>query len=364
VPQGYGPQQGYGAPHGHGPPQVFGPPQGYGLPQGYGAPQAWPMVPQAHRGPPEPEAQIRFPGPVGPHWPVHPEVLQGLPTRWVAPHSSAGGAQVMLSIESSVPHVLHEAAALYAQDKEAEAKKKRANTIALVCLILGILTVWLMGLGVVFLVIAAVAYFRGTKHAKLDLEDRRLEVVTGTLWTFATELKTNRAVKVIADFAGYEDQPLIHQHATGTGLFEQLRELFVWQHRWLLLRMTLDDGVAVLVEATTKVKRKTAQKRKYKKQKDAIVEQLTIRLTPPKGKAFPGQQQLPARALPGLAMKRAVIQPRHATFVYQTIAARRVRGRGGWAAYGLEALLDSGKVIGALIHSYKAAARVRKRTAG
>ncbi len=328
------------------------------LAQLHGYHQALQQAPAAR--PPEPEALIKAPAPVGPHWPIDPRILESLPTLpCLAVESKPPDAAVLLSIESNAAHVLQEAATLHAQDKEAERLRKRANTIALIFLIIGFLGLVIF-VGVVFLVIAGVAYWRGTRHGKLDLEDRRLEVVTGTLWTFAAELKPNRPVKMLADFTGYERQTPVRREKTGTGLFEQTRQLILWHHHWLLARMTLADGVAVMLDVTTRVKRKTLQKRKYEKKKDVVVEQLTIRLTPPKGKAFPGHQQLPAMQLPGLVLRRGLIQPRHATFVYQTAPAQRVCTRSGWAAYQLENQLDSRKVVAALIHSYKSAARVKR----
>lgn len=317
-------------------------------------------VQQAQARPPEPEALIVAPEPVGDHWPVDPQLLERLPPRASPTETEPSHAEALLSIQSNVPHVLHEAALLHEQDKEAERKKKRANTIAIVLLIVGIFTAVFI-IGFVLIVIALIAFWRASRHGKLDLEDRRLEVVTGTLWTFASELKSNRAVKVLADFSGYENQRPVTHETTGTGLFQQTQHRYVWHHHWLLMRMTLADGTHVSVDAITKVKRKTAQKRKYEKKKDTLVEQLTIRLKPPGGKAFPVQQQLGPAQLPALQLKRGRITPRHATFVFQTAATRRMRLRGGWMAYNLEWLLDSGKVVSAIIHSYKTAARMNKR---
>ena len=185
--------------------------------------------------------------------------------------------------------------------------------------------------------------------------------MSGPLWTFAAELKANRPVKAIADFRSAEKlQPLYHQVA-GTGLFEQQRERMAWSHHWLILRMTLADGVGVSIDITTQLKRKTARKRKYTKKKDALIERVAIKLTPPKGKAFPTQQRMPPPPRTGLVLRRAEIRPRAALFVFQTPVMRRVYTRYGWnsMATGVPPL-DSAAVATALIHSYKSAARMAK----
>ncbi|HZO15745.1 MAG TPA: hypothetical protein VFB62_20875 [Polyangiaceae bacterium] len=337
---------------------------GWGQGQGWqGQPQQWPQPHQPAK-PPEPEAHIRYPGPVGAHWPVDPNVLYGLPTRPVLQVAQLSSAQVVLSIESSVPHILHECATIFAADKLAEQKRKSANVTAIIFLVLGFFTIWIFGLGVVFLIIAGIIFYRGSKHAVFDVEDRRLEIVSGVMTTLAQELKANRPVKVIADFGLHEARPPMLYNETGTGLFEQKRTSASYSHWWLIMRMTLSDGVSVHVDGVTNVKRKTAQKRKYQKIKDRLSEQLTIKLVPPRGKSFTatmqGEQWI-RRPAAGAMLQRMTVRPRSATFEFVTNPATRSRYHGGWQCMGLEGLLDSAKVVAAIIHSYKLVSRAGKR---
>ncbi|MEZ4442651.1 MAG: hypothetical protein R3B72_26390 [Polyangiaceae bacterium] len=360
---GYGQPQGYGAPQapqGYGPPQGYGaPPQGHGVPpQGYGAPpQGYGQGPTVGGG--EPVAAIVAPRPLPPHTPIDPQLLVQLPPRGLLAPDAPQTAEVVLSIESCVPHVLQEAVRLYQADKEAERKSGTLSVAIGVLALVGIFTIWIFGLGAIALVIALLLYLHQRKLKKQDFEDRCLEVITGTLWTFAAELDRKHPVKVIADFRGYEDLPPADHQRHGTGMFEQLREIFVWQNHWLIMRMVLADGCRVSVDVTAKIKRKTAQKRKYTKKKDAVVERLTVRLEPPKGKAFGVSRWVPAgTAMGGLIFKRGQITPRHATFTYDTQVFRRTYARFGWSAPQVPLLLDSGKVVGAVIHSYNLAKRM------
>lgn len=312
--------------------------------------------------PPEPEAMMVVPSPVGPHWPLDPGLLFALPHRSAEAAATPAHAEMQLSIQGAVPHVLSEVARLHALDKEAEAGRKRLRNICIALGVVGFLT-WIFFIGVAIVIAAFVLWFvRKGKYDKADIDDRQLELISSTLVTFAGELKTNRPAKVIADFRGADKQPALSHHQTGTGLFEMEQNQFAYQHHWCLMRFVLADGVAVAVDVETKLKRKTKQKRKYTKKKDIIVHEVQVRLQPPKGKSFGVHQQghPNPHALPGLQLKRALIKPKQATFVFRTPPSRRVCGRGGWSWFDPNGQLESTELVGAIIYAYRTAARVRK----
>jgi len=354
--QGYG-QQGYGQ-QGYGQ-QGYGQ-QGYGQ-QGYG--QAPPQAPK----PPEPEAKLVVPPPVGDHYPLDPQLLFALPHRSAEAAASPAHAEMELSIQGAAPHVLAEIARLHALDKEAEAGRKRLRNICIALGVLGFIT-WVFFIGVAIVIAAFVLWFvRKGKYDKADIDDRQLELLGSTIVTFAAELKRNRPIKVVADFRGTEQRPALQHQRTGTGLFEMEQNQFTFQHPWCLMRFVLADGVSVAIDLETKLKRKTKQKRKYTKKKDAIVHEVQIRLQPPKGSSFGIHQQghPNPNALPGLQLKRALIKPKQATFVFRTPPCRRVCSRAGWAWVDTHGQLESTELVGAIIYAYRTAARVRKAfTAG
>jgi hypothetical protein len=306
---------------------------------------------------------MRATGPVGPHVPLDPNVLAALPRRPVTLEPSPRSAPVQLSIEGSVPQVLHECMRMFTADKLAEATRRRAHIIGGILIALGILTIWIFGLGLIPLIIGIVVWIRGNKKSVEDLEDRRLEVITGTLATLAPELKSNKPVKAIADFSGCDARQATAHEEAGTGWFEQRRTRSSYSHWWLVLRMMLQDGVAVEVDGTTLLSRKTAAKRKYTKTKDRVTERLVVRLVPPRGKAFPphtlGVHPM-GRMAAGMTLRQATVRPRGAVLVFQTAPAMRISGR-GLVAHRLEGLLDSAKVVAAIVHSYKLVAKVGRQ---
>lgn len=258
-----------------------------------------------------------------------------------------------LEIEASVVHVLDACERLHRADKDAEQNKKRYKVLGVALLVLGIFTIWIFGLGLLFLIPAAVCWYLYRHVARADVEDRKLEVISGVLTTLGPELKACRAVKVAADFAYHDQQPPLGTHHSGAA----------YGHWWLTMRFVLADGSTVVVDAKTFAKVKKRRKRRYEKIKDRAHERLSVRIAPPRGKSFHpslasrnwGRQQFS-----GLSLRRGVVQPRAALFEYQTAAALRTRLGGGWMGHGLEALLDSKKVVSAIIASYKLAASAER----
>jgi hypothetical protein len=353
APAGY-PQaaQGYAAP----------PQQGYGAPpqQGYGASQ------QGYGTPAVPQPQYAAPTvAVGEHWPVADNLLQALPPPNVELKAEPLHSDVVLNQEGSLAHILAEVVRLHRADKEAEQKKRTLNIIGIILIVVGFLTVWLL-VGFLFFIAAGVVYWIRSKVGATDVEDRKLEIVSGTLRTFGPELKAKRPVKAVAEFAFHARRPPASQQVTGAGFFEQKAVQEAFAHWWLSMSFTLMDGVTVTADASTHAKRKSMQKRKYTKIKERFHERLSVKLVPPKGKTFDwglqnrswGQQ-----AFAGVTLERAVVRPRYAVFRYRTAPSLRMQVRAGWNGQQLENQLDSRKVVAAIVNAYKAVASANRAAA-
>jgi hypothetical protein len=91
-----------------------------------------------------------------------------------------------------------------------------------------------------------------------DVEDRKLEVVAGTLRTFGPELKDQRPVKAVAEFSATHQRAPLEQVVTGTGFFEQRVEHTAYAHWWLSMSFTLADGVTVTVDGSSHANRAAA----------------------------------------------------------------------------------------------------------
>ncbi len=347
APTGYAPQaaQGYGAP----------PQPGYGAPPqpGYGAPAA---------------AQPQYAAPtvmVGEHWPVADQLLRALPPPNVELKAEPLHSDVVLNQEGTLAHILGHVVHLHRADKEAEQKKRTLNIIGIILIVVGFLTVWLL-IGFLFFIAAGVVYWIRSKVGATDVEDRKLEVVSGTLRTFGPELKAKRPIKAVAEFAFHARRPPASQQVTGTGLFEQKVSQEAFAHWWLSMSFALMDGVTVTADASTHAKRKSMQKRKYTKIKERFHERLSVKLVPPKGKTFDSGLQNRSwgqQTFAGVTLERAVVRPRYAVFRYRTGQSLRMQMRGGWNGQQLENQLDSRKVVAAIVNAYKAVASANRAAA-
>jgi hypothetical protein len=240
------------------------------------------------------------------------------------------------------------------RDKDAEKRKHTLLMWGVILLVVGIPSLLLFGLGVIPIGVAIYLFVRRSKYDKLDIEDRRLEVFTGTLTALAPELKRRRPLSVALDFTAYT------QHgAPATG------NTAVYLQRWLTLELPLRDGSSVGVEVSLQVKQKSRSKRKYTKIKARLVEFVTVRVTAPSGKTFAPSPQLrrhQGRSMAGLALRRIVVWPRHTIFTWATRPSLRVYGRGGWSTQGAGGI-DSRQLTAAIIASYRLTARESERAA-
>lgn len=281
------------------------------------------------------------------HWPLPAQLLQRLPQAPVEQPSDPNGAEVPFRGSGSALEWLDYAVRVHEQDKLAEARKKRLLTWGVTCLVVGFIGLFAFFIGVIPMAIGIYLLVRRGKVDKLDVEDRRLEVFTGTLRTLAPELKPKKPIEVDLDFSAYT------QHAT-----MDVRNSKEYQQRWLSLKLPFRDGSCMAVSVTLQVKEKSKPKRKYTKLKRRQTEQVVVRVIPPRGRSFkpnslPGR--VSGRAVNGLRLQKAIIEPRHATFVWSSWVSTNVRGRGGWSSRAVA--LESKHLVTTLLASYRLSAQ-------
>lgn len=291
--------------------------------------------------------------PAGVHWPLPPELLARLPASPPEQSMEPRDAEVQFSGNGTAIEWLSYAAQVDHKDQEAEQIKKRLYMWGLICVIGGVLTVAVFGLGLIGIAVGIYLFVRRSKFNKFDVEDRRLEVLTGTLRTLAPELKAKKPIAVELDFTGYT------RHARNA-----VKLAMEYQQRWLSMKLPLEDGSHAQVTITLHVKERSKPKRKYTKLKVKQVEQVAVRLTPAAGKSFsPNARatQATGRAFNGLTLKSVVVKPEQAYFVWSSWVSLNVRGRGGWVSPALK--LDSRHLVSTLIASYKLAGAGEQRAA-
>lgn len=254
-------------------------------------------------------------------------------------------AEVHFSGSGSAIDWLTYAAEVNERDNEAERIKKQLLIWAIVCLIAGLATFTFFGIGLIPIGIGIYLFVRRKKLDKIDVDDRRLEAFTGMLRTLAPELKAKKPIAVDLDFTAYTRHA--RNPAQNAGQFEQ---------QWLSLKLPLQDGSHALVTVTLQVKERKKPKRKYTKIRRKQLERVVVRLTPAVGKTFsPNSRvsQVAGRAVNGLTLRQAVVEPHQASFTWSTWVSVHVRGRGGWVAHA--PALDSRHLVTTLIVSYKLA---------
>lgn len=341
--------------HGGGPPKRG--PRGTVLMEAVLPPNAAVPAPAPHpaaQGPVMSAMAAGTPAPVFEHWPVPQEILASLPSRQVRASPTRAGphhAEVPFTGQGSVVEWLRYAAFVHRGDKASEKKKDNASTTAVILLVVGICTVWIFGIGLIPIAVAIYLFFRARKAGLTDVEDRRLETLTGTLFAFGPELRRRKPVIVRLDFTGYDRHAA--ESASGIKLYAQ---------RWLELSLPLEDGSTVTASVTLQVKERARAKRKYTKIKSKQMETLTVRVSPPSGKAFTpksGLERHRGRRLSGVALARASVQARQAVFVWSTAPLVYVHGRGGWSSASPDSV-DSAKLVAAIAASYKLSAQAER----
>jgi len=165
------------------------------------------------------------------HWPLPDALLARLPTSSVEQSMEPKDAEIHFSGNGSAIEWLSYAAQVNERDDEAERFKKRLGLWGTISIIAGVLTVALFGLGLIGIGVGIYLLVRRSKLNKFDVEDRRLEVFTGTLRTLAPELKAKKPIAVELDFTGYTRHA---RHAV-----ELAKE---YQQCWLSMKLPLADG--------------------------------------------------------------------------------------------------------------------------
>lgn len=293
-----------------------------------------------------------------------PAQIGPLPSFPVQHDAEPKHAAVQLNEDLPIDHMLARVSALFAQDKSAEQKNKRLMNWGLICFFVGIFTAWLLiGIPILLIGIGLMIYRAVGKSSKQDVEDRKLEVIAGVLSGLRGEIRTNRPVHVGADFGAYPNTQPTEYTEAGTGVFASKTTASTYQHWWLNMRFALVDGTGVTLDVIQQAKRKTAQKRKYTKMKDRIIERINVKINAPSGKTFGPSvmnRQWKSERFNGLLLKRVLVRPRYAVFQYQASPVMRVRGRGGWFGQNLEqGEVTSPKALAAIVNSYKSVASVQ-----
>lgn len=283
----------------------------------------------------------------GRHWPIAASLLARLPPHSEPRNFDAMGAKVPFSGEGSASQWLEYAVRVHHRDERAERIRKWAGRGGVALIVVGMMTLPLAGAGAVLLIAGLVLVVFRWRLAKHDIEDRKLELFTSTLVALAPDLHRKRPIVVDLDFSAYSD----HLEARGEEAF---------CHGWLSLGLPLADGSQVRVEVTLRVKRKARSKRKYTKVKARMLEQVAVKVAPPRGQCFAARSPFAGqRQLAGLRLSRALVQPGQALFDWSTEPALCVRGRHGWSRQGSGYVEPSG-LIAAIVASYKLAARGRR----
>jgi hypothetical protein len=297
-----------------------------GLPALHGGASGWPSV-------------------SGEHWPLPDALLARLPQLPGEQPMDPHDAQVQFSGSGSAIDWLTYAAEVNERDTEAERVKKQLFLWAVVCLIGGVLTIPLFGLGLIAIAVSIYLFVRRKKFDKVDVDDRRLEAFTGTLRALAPELKPKKPITVALDFTAHTRHVRIG--AQNANEYEQ---------QWLSLKLPLQDGSHALVTVTVQVKERRKSKRKYTKIKRKQREQVVVRLTPASGKAFspnPRASQTAGKVVNGLTLRQALVEPHQACFTWSSWVSIHTRLRGGWTSHAPP--LDSRHLVSTLIVSYKLA---------
>lgn len=211
--------------------------------------------------------------------------------------------------EAAVRDVLEDLAQLSAFDRQMEGEeakwKKRtgavgcSSVLALVGTIASIATgivplAYLLGPIFLAAVVSSVVFGVKWSHfARLNLENRRIQVPQTVLQYLCHDMAPTQVVRLTLDFRNYRD-PAFLKNSSKSGLFGAQRA-YQYAVPWLNLRGQLLDGHRFDLSLTSLAKRKEKQKRKYTKVREAIRERLdlTVRVKTAK---FPALAEISARA--------------------------------------------------------------------
>ncbi len=308
------------------------------------APTSGPPQRQAAAAPAVPPAGPVPSSPVGPHWPIDARLLSTLPgprhrldpgfNQTEGPH----GGTIPVAGWASVPQWMQTISEVFARSKLAKSHRSKRG-IAKIVMIMGI-PMLMLGIGVLIILIGLVLWLWARRKGRWDVEERKLEALTGILFALAPELRPNRPVGVHLDTTVHTRHPV----AGAKGSYEQ---------RWLWLQLPLLDGSQMTVEVTLRAKHKVKRKR-YTKTKARFTERVVVRVVPPRGQSLPPHDvaRLRGRMIASLRLHGASATPRRAAFTWTTQPCQHKGFGEHWYAES-DTLIDSRQLTAAAIASFK-----------
>jgi hypothetical protein len=299
------------------------------------------------------------------HWPIPVSVVSELPLPPDVHSREPRGASVPFSGSRFAVDWLKHVVEVHQRDKIAERKKKVYLWWLVISCVVAFIAIP-MGcsrdsespvpfvIGGIAVVAAVFCLVRRLQYNALDVEDYRLEAFSGTVLTMAPELNVKKPIDAKLDFTAFT------KHRDGSAAGEAFCQ------RWLELSLPLQDGSCASLAVTLSVKQKSRRKRKYTKLKQRQVEAISVRLTPPAGKAFNLASAAPAhrgKVISGMLLHRVAIQPRAASFVWTVPPTVVLYNRSGWSSPSGMNRVGSRHLVAALVASYQLTASGERHAA-
>jgi hypothetical protein len=116
------------------------------------------------------------------------------------------------------------------------------------------------------LVLAVVGFVKAARHARFDLDDRKLAAARRLLALLRADIPAEWPVALEVDFRPYDKTEPLEKSGGRFG-----PKAFRYEQRWLQLRANLADGTAVVATLTDRVSRKAKPKRKRTKVSERYV---------------------------------------------------------------------------------------------
>ncbi len=169
-------------------------------------------------------------------------------------------------------------------DKVHEARERFWKTVTTLAIVIGLASGWaaimlstmiFWVVPFIFLILAVWAGVRKAGHARLNLEDRRYQIVAGVVRHLSCDMPPETPWRVRVDFNDYQQREYLKERTGGS--FSSVSSA-KYAIPWLRLDGTLVDGNKFRVTAVMTVKRKEKHKRKYTRVKEVFREQVTLNL--------------------------------------------------------------------------------------
>ncbi len=169
-------------------------------------------------------------------------------------------------------------------DKVHEAKERFWKTAMIVAIVVSLASAWLaiylasMTLAVVPFISTIVAIWTGVMkagHARLNLEDRRYQIVADVVRHLSCDTPPDIRWRVRIDFNDYRQRRYLKERRGGSFASVSSAKYAI---PWLRLDGAFVDGNKFRVAVAMTVKRKEKRKRKYTRVKEVFREQVTLML--------------------------------------------------------------------------------------